>query len=191
MASGVLTSSIRDTEGQTPAELDWTATTPPGTSLHFQVRSGADPGALGPWSADIPGPGTLEGETGRYFQYRAFLITADPAVAPILEEVRFSASVAAVPSAGPGPELRTYPNPANPRVVVALDMPAGGPVRLEVYDVRGRRVATLEAGSFSAGRHEVAWNGTDAGGRVVASGTYQVVLDTAYGARAATVTLLR
>ena len=45
-------------------------------------------------------------------------------------------------------------------------------VRLEVYDLTGRRVRTLVDESRPAGRYEVTWNGTDDNGARVASGTY-------------------
>jgi flagellar hook assembly protein FlgD len=50
-------------------------------------------------------------------------------------------------------------------------------VRLEVYDVSGRRVRVLLAGSESAGPHEVAWDGCDDMGRPVASGVYFMTLE--------------
>jgi flagellar hook assembly protein FlgD len=43
---------------------------------------------------------------------------------------------------------------------------------LRVYDVSGRLVRTLVDGRVEAGRHEVAWDGRDQGGRRTASGVY-------------------
>jgi len=58
-----------------------------------------------------------------------------------------------------------HPNPWSG--VGALDvrfrLPAPGPVELEVFDVRGRRIATLHRGSAEAGEQVVRW---DAQGRV-------------------------
>jgi flagellar hook assembly protein FlgD len=45
-------------------------------------------------------------------------------------------------------------------------------VDLAVFDLRGRLVRTLVATELAAGRHTVAWNGRDEGGRNVPSGTY-------------------
>ena len=47
-----------------------------------------------------------------------------------------------------------YPNPFNPSTIIAFAISAPGHVKLEVFDVTGKRVATLtdgprEAGSFS------------------------------------------
>lgn len=45
-------------------------------------------------------------------------------------------------------------------------------VSLKVYSIGGQEIATLYAGSLGAGQHEEVWDGTDASGRPVASGTY-------------------
>jgi FlgD Ig-like domain len=45
-------------------------------------------------------------------------------------------------------------------------------VRLEVYDVRGRRLATLIDARVAAGNHDVRWDGIDASGRRVGAGIY-------------------
>ncbi|MCS4088265.1 hypothetical protein GGQ10_003112 [Salinibacter ruber] len=49
--------------------------------------------------------------------------------------------------------LTSYPNPAGRRATVEYALPEAGDVTLEVYDVLGRRVATLEQGRKKAGRH--------------------------------------
>lgn len=69
-----------------------------------------------------------------------------------------------------------YPNPANPRATVALDLPRDVDVVVEVVDLRGRRVRRLTSGRLPAGRHQFVWDGTDAAGRTVPSGTYLVWL---------------
>jgi flagellar basal-body rod modification protein FlgD len=43
-----------------------------------------------------------------------------------------------------------------------------------VIDARGRRVTTLHSGPLMEGVHRFRWDGTDAEGRAVASGTYTV-----------------
>jgi hypothetical protein len=55
---------------------------------------------------------------------------------------------------------QNYPNPFNPETVVEYDVPAGAavPVRVAVYDLLGREVATLAAGPQAPGAHRVRWN---------------------------------
>ena len=45
-------------------------------------------------------------------------------------------------------------------------------MRLDVYDLAGRLIRTLAADVRSAGSHESVWDGRDASGRDVSSGTY-------------------
>jgi hypothetical protein len=58
---------------------------------------------------------------------------------------------------GPPSTLRLralFPNPARSHVTLRYELPTDGPVRLEVYDLLGRRVETLTASRRSAGRVE-------------------------------------
>jgi hypothetical protein len=50
--------------------------------------------------------------------------------------------------------LRAYPNPFNPNSRVRFDLPRDGHVSLDLYDVRGARVAEIFRGHLTAGRHE-------------------------------------
>lgn len=65
-----------------------------------------------------------------------------------------------------------FPNPTAGRTTFSLSLPAAGPVTLDLYDLRGRRVATLVDGTLSPGTHTVPWSGGDATGRPVSSGVY-------------------
>ena len=65
-----------------------------------------------------------------------------------------------------------YPNPFNPQTRIEFTLAEPGLVRLEIYDTMGRRVATLVDDLRPAGRHHATWDGTDPGGRRVASGLY-------------------
>jgi hypothetical protein len=51
--------------------------------------------------------------------------------------------------------LTSAPNPARRRATLRFTLPEAGPVHLSVYDVLGRRVATLVDGRREAGRHRV------------------------------------
>jgi hypothetical protein len=63
------------------------------------------------------------------------------------------------------------PNPMRERTSFQFALPEAGPVRLEILDVRGRRLAVLVDGEQEAGRHSVRWDGrTERGG--VAAGVY-------------------
>jgi hypothetical protein len=65
------------------------------------------------------------------------------------------------------------PNPFNPYTVIRYDVAGtGADVKIVVYDVTGRRVATLVDGFQSGGRKRVTWNGRSDDGNRVATGLY-------------------
>ena len=92
-----------------------------------------------------------------------------------------TANLSAVPD-GPGQELvpdpetslRVGPNPCAGGTLVAFDLASRQEVELAVYDVAGRRVATLAAGTFEAGTHRREWAGRSDSGDPAAAGVYIV-----------------
>lgn len=69
-----------------------------------------------------------------------------------------------------------YPNPFNPQTTVDFSLAEPTLVDLAVYDLTGRKVATLKRESMTAGHHRMVWRGKDDSGRQVASGMYLVRL---------------
>ncbi len=59
------------------------------------------------------------------------------------------------------------PNPFNPRTTIRFAVSTSGPVKLELFDLRGRRIAILLDQEMTAGEHEVVFHPTD-----LASGVY-------------------
>lgn len=102
----------------TPAnwlDLSWTGTTPAGTSIAFETRSGgtnAPDGSWSDWQAVNPLPG-IPSPNGRYLQYRATLATSAPAQTPVLEAVTLTYSAVVTP-------VITWSNPADILVGTAL-----------------------------------------------------------------------
>ncbi|MEP0545591.1 MAG: CARDB domain-containing protein [Rhodothermales bacterium] len=78
------------------------------------------------------------------------------------------------------------PNPATDRVTLGYSLSEAGPVHLAVYDVLGRRVATLVEATQPAGDHVADW---DASG--LASGTYVLRLSAAGEVRTRQATVVR
>jgi len=64
------------------------------------------------------------------------------------------------------------PNPFGSVTRIPFAAPAGTSVRLSIYDVSGRLVATLVDGPARAGRQDVMWDSRDRGGAPAASGIY-------------------
>jgi hypothetical protein len=84
-----------------------------------------------------------------------------------------------------------HPNPFNPRVTVSFRAERPGRLVVAVFDVAGRRVATLADRDFPAGPQTLVWEGRDAAGRAVPSGTYLVRLDGADAREVRKVQLVR
>jgi hypothetical protein len=71
-----------------------------------------------------------------------------------------------------------------------VELPAAMPVRLELFDLRGRRVRTLVHRELPAGVRTESWDLLDDAGRRVAPGVYYARLDTPRGGRALRVVTL-
>jgi predicted outer membrane repeat protein len=89
------------------------------------------------------------------------------------------------------PELTCHPNPFNPRTKIVFDLPAPCFVNLSVFDLQGRLLGTLVEDHRLAGRHEIPWQGCDAMGQPLASGTYLYQLRAAGYNVTRTMTLIR
>jgi len=82
---------------------------------------------------------------------------------------RWTNNASAVEQPGLQPEgfilAQNYPNPFNPATAITFTLPAAQTVRLAVYDARGREVALLASGQYSAGNHRIdyAANGLSSG----------------------------
>ena len=106
--------------------------------------------AVSPYGMVNVAPGSYQTQC---YVYRTALTTGITPVAP------------AAPSSY---ELsQNYPNPFNPTTAIHYVLERSGPVRLRVFDVLGREVATLVEGYQSAGTHVVTFDGTSC-----ASGVY-------------------
>jgi hypothetical protein len=80
---------------------------------------------------------------------------------------------------------QNYPNPFNAATTIEFETP-GGPVRLEVFDITGTRIAMLVDENLQAGRHSVTWNAP-----LASSGTYFYRLRDASGSSVKKMTLLK
>jgi len=69
---------------------------------------------------------------------------------------------------------RFGPNPFNPQLVVRFGLPVASRTRVDVFDVKGRRVKQLVDRHLTAGHHQMIWAGDDHSGRRAASGVYFV-----------------
>lgn len=162
----------------------------PQTQIKFQIRSGADEIEL--QSAGFVGP---DGSPGSWyttsgtalstahvgdtcFQYRVRLESGDPAMAPVLQSFTLETGL---PASAPNPagiklDLKAVPNPFNPSTALHFTLDSDSRVSLEVFDIKGRRVANPETGRRRAGNHKIHWDGRDQNGRDLPGGIYLATL---------------
>ena len=55
---------------------------------------------------------------------------------------------------------QNYPNPFNPSTVISYELPTSSEVKLEVYDMLGRKIKTIVSQRQNAGAYSVTFNAT-------------------------------
>ena len=162
--------------GQTSMTTDGGLTWSPLQPTRENLRSFPD----GPL---IPG-GQLDGDVNRFRFYGDSLAYASGHRIYRLDVPR---AVSAEASAdGAEGFVSVAPNPSRASVQVAYRVAAAGDVRLDVFDVRGRRVASLVRGAQAPGDHVATWNP-----RRAAPGLYVVRLQSARGVWTRSVSVVR
>jgi hypothetical protein len=84
-----------------------------------------------------------------------------------------------------------YPNPFNPVVHLKYHLPVSNNVKIEVYDLLGKRVKTIAEVNQNSGWHEISWDALNSSGNVVSSGIYLIRIQTDYGTKMKKVVLMR
>ena len=153
----------------TGIELRWAFSDPGSFSAARVERSGA---AEGPWTV-LETPVRVEdgvsiavdatASEGATYWYRISVVSAGTRLTFGPVQATAGERILAFALGQP------VPNPASSRVRVDFAVPHEGAVALAIYDMQGRRVATLAKGTVSAGRHQALWNGV-VGGRSAPAG---------------------
>ena len=112
---------------------------------------------------------------------RVLRVQFDPAAVAVSDMNSYSGAALA----------QNSPNPFNPRTEIHFSLDREQRVNLSVFDPSGRRVAELADRTFTAGEHNLTWDGRNSQGRAMPSGTYVVGMETESGVEARKVMLLR
>ena len=67
---------------------------------------------------------------------------------------------------------QNYPNPFNPSTSIQFELPKEAYTQITIYDLLGREMIQLVNETYSAGYHEVVWDGKDLFNRTIPSGMY-------------------
>jgi hypothetical protein len=65
-----------------------------------------------------------------------------------------------------------YPNPFNPETRIRYHIGSPGRVKILIFDINGRLIATLADGFHASGEYEIKWQAHEANGRFLPSGIY-------------------
>ena len=67
---------------------------------------------------------------------------------------------------------RPYPNPFNPKTAFVVNLTNKSSIRLDIYNILGKKVKSINKNVFPQGKHTITWNATNAIGGQVESGVY-------------------
>ncbi len=170
-------SSFTATYGNGLVRLEWT-TASETDNLGFDIyRSESLNGQYTKVNSQlIQGAGNTQ--TARSYSYTDQTITAGQGYFYKLADVRFDGSItmhSAISVQVPVAMnllLQNYPNPFNPQTQITFKLMQNSNVELTVYNLQGQVVRNLMNQSLASGEHKVVWDGRDAAGKVVPTGTY-------------------
>lgn len=139
-------------------EQSWANRITPGASYYF-------PFSIEAFILQLPDNNTGNEISGSFTFYSASAVYSDTPVSIDEDPVPETANEIKL--------HQNYPNPFNPVTTISYELPAATDVRLEIFDLLGRRVALLVDGRVSGGYHDVTFDASS-----LSSGIYLYQLQT-------------
>jgi lysophospholipase L1-like esterase len=120
------------------------------------------PAADGTIKVDVaPGPNNTN--ASKYYFLGAIRVVYAP-ISDALNPVKLNGKVSISSVA--------YPNPFQNQVTIECTLPEAGDWQIQVYNLQGQLVRSLESKQLQSGRQTTEWNGTDATGKALPDGMY-------------------
>ena len=86
---------------------------------------------------------------------------------------------------------QNYPNPFNPETTIRYTLPSKSDVIIQIFNLLGKSVFSIEKQGCKAGTHRFRWDGRDDHHRSVESGLYFYRITTAFGTESLKMMLLK
>lgn len=87
--------------------------------------------------------------------------------------------------------ITAYPNPFNPSTKISYSLSTGDNVKLNIYNITGQLIATINNNYKPAGKYEITWNGRNNNGVSMSSGIYFATIETSSSVKSQKIVLLR
>ncbi|MBN2365616.1 MAG: T9SS C-terminal target domain-containing protein [Calditrichaeota bacterium] len=107
-----------------------------------------------------------------YVATRKAIIEISPSGVTVLRNLPSGINAGSSTLAGDFELLPNYPNPFNQITLIEFFLPKSEKISLEIFDINGRHLKTVENGILRAGIHRRIWDGKDSAGKEVSSGIY-------------------
>tara|TARA_Y100000768_G_scaffold347479_1_gene295772 strand:- start:1038 stop:1562 length:525 start_codon:yes stop_codon:yes gene_type:complete len=84
-----------------------------------------------------------------------------------------------------------YPNPFNPTVMINYEVDKDSFVKMNIYNILGQKINSIDYGFKTIGEHTAKWNGKNSNGFMMPSGTYFIEITNSYLSSIKPVTLIK
>jgi hypothetical protein len=74
--------------------------------------------------------------------------------------------------------LSCYPNPFNSNTTISFDLPQLNRITITIYDITGKQIKCLMAGTKPAGHHTIIWDAKNDTGETISTGLYFCIMET-------------